>query len=282
MFTLNHIAPALLGAILLTTGANAQSAAVDSVYTNEGTLAVNVKEITETGIRYTFPNEDVINTVFKNSVYRVKYKSGRVQSFTEALALAPVTGGDDWEKVTLSKLEWEIKGLYKLEDVNAKAKGTTEFSNVNKVKNRAFDKLRMEAAMLGGNVVFLTDQATNGNLYGSRFQAARSTETFLSGIAYSNRRPTYASFMAQLGTARDFYLKETQRLGNSSTEIHKEPGSTVAHIDSVADENGQVFVTMSGSELTPGRYRLTYFDNQKIVLMTRDRRQIINLVLGMP
>ncbi|MBO0939810.1 hypothetical protein J2I47_24910 [Fibrella sp. HMF5335] len=282
MITFNRFAPLLLGAALLSNVANAQSAAVDSVYTNEGTLAVNVKEITETGIRYTYPNEDVINTVFKNSVYRVRYKSGRVQSFAEALTLNPVNGGDDWEKVMISKLESEVKGLYKLEDVNAKAKGTTEFSNVNKVKNRAFDKLRMETAMLGGNVVFLTDQATNGNLYGSRFQSARSTETFLSGIAYSNRRPAYAGFMSQIGSGRDFYLKEIQRLGNNSTEISKTPGSTVAHIDSIADENGQVFVTMSGSELVPGRYRLTYFDSQRIVLMTRDRKQIINLVLGMP
>ena len=282
MLTLNQLVPAILVATLLTGVANAQSAAVDSVYTNEGTLTVNVKEITETGIRYTYPNEDVVNTVFKNSVYWVKYKSGRVETFTEALALVPVTGGDDWEKVALSKLEWEIKGLYKLEDVNAKAKGTTEFSNVNKVKNRAFDKLRMEAAMLGGNVVFLTDQATNGNLYGSRFQSARSTETFLSGIAYSNHRPTYASLMAQLGTARDFYLWETQRLGNNSTEISKTFNNTVAHIDSVANENGQVFISISGTDITPGRYRLTYFDSKKIVLMVRDRRQIINLVLGMP
>ena len=282
MITLNRLALPLLAATLITTLANAQSAAVDSVYTNEGTLAVNVKEITENGVRYTYPNEDVINTVLKNSVYRIRYKSGRIQSFSEALSLNLVTGSEDWQKVTLSKAESEIKGLYKLEDVNAKAKGTTEFANVNKVKNRAFDKLRMEAAMLGANVVFLTDQATNGNLYGSRFQSARSTETFLSGIAYSNRRPNYASFLAQIGTARDFYLKETQTLGNSSTEISTEPGSTVAHIDSLAEEGGQVFVTVSGTDLAPGRYRLTYFDNQKIVLMTRDRKRITNLVLGMP
>lgn len=54
-----------------------------------------------------------------------------------------------------------MKGLYKLDDVSSKAKGTTEFSNQERVKRRAVDKMKMQSAILG-NVIYMVQMRSDG------------------------------------------------------------------------------------------------------------------------
>ena len=42
---------------------------LDTIYSNNEKLAVNVKEITEDAVKYTYPNEDLINTSYKNTIH---------------------------------------------------------------------------------------------------------------------------------------------------------------------------------------------------------------------
>ena len=51
---------------------------------------------------------------------------------------------------TITQVEGEIKGLFKVGEVSSKAKGTTTFSNQERVKERAYKKLKIQAAMMGG------------------------------------------------------------------------------------------------------------------------------------
>ncbi|MBO6211963.1 hypothetical protein, partial [Algoriella sp.] len=105
---------------------------MDTIYSNNEKLAVNVKEITEDAVKYTYPNEDLINTSYKNTIQKIVLKSGRVQNFNEASAFNKITSIEDFEKVTISNVESEVKGLYKIADVGAKAKGGSTFSSMEK------------------------------------------------------------------------------------------------------------------------------------------------------
>ena len=54
------------------------------------------------------------------------------------------------------------------------------------------DRLKMVAAMMGANAVYLTNQRTEGNKIG--YFSSSSAETNLTGVAYTNRLPDFNAF----------------------------------------------------------------------------------------
>ncbi len=56
-------------------------AQMDTVVLNNEKIACSVKEITPDAIKYTLPGEDIMNSVYKNTVQKIIFKSGRVQIF---------------------------------------------------------------------------------------------------------------------------------------------------------------------------------------------------------
>lgn len=191
---------------------------MDTIYSNNEKLAVNVKEITEDAVKYTYPNEDLINTSYKNTIQKIVLKSGRIQTFNEASAFNKVNSIQDFEKVTISNVESEVKGLFKIADVGAKAKGGSTFSSMEKVRNRAYNKIKIQSAMMGANVVYLAHQNTEGNKMGGYWQAGSTTETILTGVAYSNSVLDYNSLKSKLGDKTTFNVVKEYRLGTSSME----------------------------------------------------------------
>src|ERR1700733_8760340 len=115
-------------------------AQMDTVFLNNQKIACSVKEITPDAIKYTFPGEDLINSVYKNTVQKIVFKSGRVQTFAEATSYKSITGVSDFDNVSITSIESKVRGLYKLGDVSAKAKGTTVYSSQERVKERAYKK----------------------------------------------------------------------------------------------------------------------------------------------
>jgi len=102
-------------------------AQMDTVFLNNQRIACSVKEVTPEAVKYTFPGEDVINSVYKNTVQKIIFKSGRVQTFAESTSFKEIKGVMDYEKVTITSVESEVKGLFKISDVSSKAKGTTVY-----------------------------------------------------------------------------------------------------------------------------------------------------------
>jgi hypothetical protein len=250
-----------------------QNQDIDSLFTTDEILLVNVKQVTIDGVMFTYPKEDILNTISKNVILKIKFKSGRVQSFSES-NFNLITGSEDWQKVAISQVESEIIGLHKLDEVRSKAKGTTEFSTVSNVQNRAYDKLKMQAALLGANVVFLVNQATLG---GKSASFINSTETNLVGIAYSNRKMKKEPFLKIIGTKKDFELTKTVQITKNDTEILDfYPNSKILRIENVREEKGNLFVTNAKGF----QFRVSYFDENKIVLVFRDSDVIQNYVLA--
>lgn len=148
----------ILYSIALMFLAKTSYAQTDTVFTNTQKIACVVKEITPEVVKYVYPGEDVLNSVYRNSVQKIAFKSGRIQIFEQAKAYKIVKSVRDLDSVEITSLETDIKGLYKMGEVNAKAKGTTIYSSPTHVRERAFKKNK-KRSRYNGRQYYIDDQS---------------------------------------------------------------------------------------------------------------------------
>ncbi|MEF9931402.1 MAG: hypothetical protein RR770_03755, partial [Bacteroidales bacterium] len=122
------------------------TAQIDTIYTHQERIPCNIVEITETAAKFQYPGETHSNSLSLNAISKIIYRSGRIQQFASRTSFRNFTSPMGWEQVSIASVESEVQGLYKIDDVSSKAKGTTEFSNQERVKRRALDKMKMQAA----------------------------------------------------------------------------------------------------------------------------------------
>ncbi|TFF39856.1 hypothetical protein E2R66_04700 [Mucilaginibacter psychrotolerans] len=253
------------------------SAQTDTLYLNNQKLACSVKEITPDAVKYTYPGEDLINTVYKNTIQKIVFKSGRVQVFAEATSYKALAGVMDYDKVTVTSVEGEVRGLYKLGEVNSKAKGTTVFSNQERVKERAFKKLKIMAAIFGGNIVYLANQRTEGNKFGGEYGGSSTAETNLTGIAYSNILPDFDAFQKAIGTKKDFVTTMQYKLWASDTDVSQDVVNKTFQIFSITNENGIVYIEAQlQGEKNITKFQLAYFTGDSFSIAYKNKGTAYN------
>ncbi|TAJ15737.1 hypothetical protein DMA11_00615 [Marinilabiliaceae bacterium JC017] len=172
--------------VFIAVGAVAQN---DTIFKMNGEmLAVKVKEITESSVKFIYPGEDILNTLGKGTINKIHFGSGRKQTFASVTNVQAVKSCEDWQKVQLSKIESEVTGLNKVGNVGAKAKGLTTLSSIGKLQDRAYDKMKMQAAMLGANVIYIIDQNTEESIFGTEYSSSKLPSVTLSGVCYSSKK----------------------------------------------------------------------------------------------
>jgi len=238
-------------------------AQTDTIFTNNEKISCSVKEITQDAVKYSFVGEDLMNSIYKNAVQKIVFKSGRVQTFAEATSFKKVKSVDDYDNVTITQVESEVRGLFKVGDVSAKAKGATTMSNQERVKERAYNKLKIGAALMGANIVYITNQRTEGNKQGSKYQAGSSTETSLSGVAYSNQLPSFDEFKSLIKDKRNFIVVEEAKLWSSGSDMSKSPMNAAFKINNMVNENG--IIKIDGDLQDVNKYK-----SFRVVNVTKD------------
>lgn len=252
----------------------------DTIYSNNEKISCSVKEILPDAVKYAFPGEDLINTIYKNTVQKIVFKSGRVQTFSESTSYKKVQSVFDYENVTVTQVESEIKGLYKAGDVSSKAKGTTTLSNQERVKERAYRKLKIQAAMLGSNIVYLTDQRTEGNKAGSYYQAGSSAETNLTGIAYTNTLPSYQEFLNIINNRKNFTTLKEISLWSSSSDFSEKNYNTQFTIFNINNENGLIqFDGQIDGVSKYKKFRVVNFSKDSFTLFYEDKSTVYNVII---
>ncbi len=248
----------------------------DSIFTRNEIIVANVSEITEESIKYSFPGETIINTVSKNLIKKIRFSSGRVQEFERYSNFQVINSWEDWEKVSVTQLEHELKGLIRLEEVTSKATGATQGSNVNRVRDRAFQKLKIEAAMLGGNVVFVIDQNVEGNKSG---YYAKTAETTLAGVAYTEVTVSESE-------VNNYFIKypqlnhiETVSQGNNDVEPNTIGGSGKFIHSTAKKEGAFVYITTSIPGLENLDTRIINIIDNKMILMYKDKKKLYNFII---
>ena len=247
----------------------------DTLLINNEKIPCTLKEITADAVKYTFPGEDLLNTVYKNCVQKIIYQNGRIQTFSESTSFKTVNSVDEFENVTLTAVESEVKGLFKLGDVSAKAKGATSLSNQERVKERAFRKMKIEAAMMGANIIYLTHQRSEGNKSGL-FQTS-NTETSLTGVAYNNQLPRYEDFINLVGARKDFVTIAVNKMWSSDAGVSRTLTKKTFKIINILNDNG--IVTIEGQlsgENSYNKFRLSNFTNEIFSVYYKDKSTAYN------
>jgi hypothetical protein len=242
----------------------------DTIYSNGERTACNVKEVTSDAVKFSYPNEDLINSVYKNTIQKIVFKSGRVEVFAEATSLRTVNSVDDYNNVSLSHVASEVQGLYKIGDVGAKARGTTIYANMEKVKERGIQKMKIQAAMMGGNVVYITQEATSNNFYGA------ATATNMAGVAYSNMLPNYDNFVSLLNNKMKLLLKyfQVDRLSTDDYDVVKFADSGSITINRVYNDNGFIMIDANVQNFDNKIFKVTYYSNEGFTLECTDNSDI--------
>lgn len=257
-------------------------AQTDTIFTNNERILCFVKEITPDAVKFVYPDEDILNSVYKNSVQKIVFKSGRVQTFAEATSFKRVAGVGDFENVAVTQVESEVKGLFKLGEVSSKAKGTTALSNQERVKERAYRKMKIVAAMMGANVVYVTNQRTQGNQMGTEYHAGSSAETNLSGVAYTNILPNYHDFIIAIGEKRSFIGVLEYKLWSSASDITTTPVQDALMINNIINENGLIILDGTlKSRPKIKRFRVTAFGDGYFNIYYEDKSTSYNLRVRM-
>ncbi|MBL7903353.1 MAG: hypothetical protein JNK73_15245 [Bacteroidia bacterium] len=161
----------------------------DTIFKNDGEIILgHVSEVTETAIKFVYPGESFSNALGKNAVKKIHFKSGRKQDFSADLNISLVKGCQEWNKVQISKIESEVIGLMKLDIIGAKAKGATTWTSLAKLQDRAYNKLKIETAMLGGNVAYILEQNTEEAIFGGEEGSSKTPGVTVSGLAYTSKK----------------------------------------------------------------------------------------------
>jgi hypothetical protein len=199
----------------------------DTIFkTNGEILLVDVTEVGENTIKYVYPKESFTNSIEKTAIAAVHFKSGRKAEFASTFNTSLVKSCMDWESVQFSKIESEVKGMQKINNVGAKAKGLTAYSSISKLQDRAYNKAKMEAAMLGGNIIYILEQNTEEAMYGGQYGSSKLPSVTISGIAYTSKKV----FEHEIKYG-DYKIESIYILETNAYELEKQPITTSEKIN---------------------------------------------------
>ncbi|WP_297337764.1 hypothetical protein [Algoriphagus sp.] len=256
----------------------------DILYLPEGPKEVKVKEIGQSNIKYTYPDEEVVYSINKFLVSKVEFKSGRVENFKSPLK--PVYNLADAKDVYLTFNPDEVTGLYNLGNLFSKATGVTTLSSINNVNNRALEKLKYEAAMMGANAVYIGNQYQRGNQYGNEYTPGNSTQTSYSGMAFSNKKLNLDGIEELLKTQQltSFQKVVLKRNGWSPKTFDKpsftDSGESIAlNIEKITRSEDAIFVTIPSLRAKSNQLKVISYKEDSITLMERDDNGITNYLL---
>ncbi len=255
----------------------------DKLYLHEGVKEVIVDEVGVSTIKYRHLNENSSYVINKHQVQKIEFASGRVEEFETPYK--PVYSLNDYENVFITYNPQEIEGMQAKGEVYSKAVGVTALASINNVKNRAVKKIKMEAAMLGANVILIGDTYQRGNQYGNEYTPANATMTTLFGTAYSTDKRDMSKWLDALRNNR-FHLYQTEWLNRNAWDSKsKSPLSTdrdgnilLLTFDEAYIRDGELFVKSKDLE-SQEELKVIHCTEESVTLMVRDGKKITNYFL---
>lgn len=256
----------------------------DIIYLLDGQKKVNIKEVGLNSIKYTHPNEETVYTISKYQVSKIVFASGREEVFESPIK--EVSGLSDFKKVYITYNPEEIAGLQPKGQLFSKATGLTTLSSINEVNNRALDKLKMEASMIGANVVFIGNTFQRGNQYGGENQVGSSTQTSFSGMAFSTNKSNIQAVKSKI-ESQSFHHYQTQKLNRNSWSPNRILASKngadrkpfMFKIEEIIEKDGELFVKTKNIPSKLKELKVIYSDDEKLILMERNDKETFNYLL---
>lgn len=256
----------------------------DVIHLLDGPKEVQVKEVGFNSIKYSFPNESTVYSVSKHQVTKIEFASGREEIFQSPFK--EVNSLDDFQNVYITYSSEDVSGLNPKGELFSKSTGVTTLSSINNVKNRAVEKLKAEAAMLGANVILIGNMYQRGNEYGGENEAGNSTQTTFSGVAYSTEKMDIEKAKSELEGKR-FHHYQTHRLNRNSwspersiaTKYDENRKPLMFSIDGVFEKEGELYVSSTNLPTKTKELKVISIDEEAVILMERNDKVTINYYL---
>ncbi|HLT07271.1 MAG TPA: hypothetical protein VK014_07070 [Cyclobacteriaceae bacterium] len=256
----------------------------DRLYLHDDVKEVTVEEVGANAIKYKHPNENTSYVISRHQVKKIEFSSGRIEVFETPYK--PVNALRDYENVYVTYSPQDIEGMQAKGGVYSKAVGVTALSSINNVQNRAVKKIKMEAAMLGANVILIGNTYQRGNHFGNEYTAANSTMTALSGTAYSTERKDLSGVLDEVKNNR-YLLYQIDRLNrnawDSKTETpittDREGNMLLLTFDEAYIRDGELFVKSKDLKPRKKELKVIHADDVSVTLMVRDGKKITNYYL---
>jgi hypothetical protein len=256
----------------------------DRLHLLEGVKEVNIEEVGQNTIKYRHVNENTSYVISKHQVRKIEFASGREEIYETPFK--PVNSINEYENVFITYIPQDIDGMHTKGEVYSKAAGVTALASINNVKNRATRKIKIEAAMLGANVIYLGNMYQRGNQMGNENVPANTTMTALSGTAYSTEKADI-NYLRGLVENTRFNLYQKTWLNrnawdkNSEVPPFNDNNGDVKLItfDTVVERDGDLYVTSKDIRSKSKELKIIRGDENSITLMERDDKKITNYYL---
>ncbi len=141
-------------------------------------LYVDVKKIQLNDIFYTFPQEQDLQQMDKRLAKKIYYKSGKIETMSQADEEIPEVG--DYRKVKVTRDKKDVERFIEVGRFDAKAEGSRRRNTSLKSLERSAEIiLRRKAALLNAHIVLVVDQQ-------SSMAFGEVPSTTLTGVAYAH------------------------------------------------------------------------------------------------
>jgi hypothetical protein len=134
--------------------------------------------------------------------------------------------------------------------------------------------------MLGANIIYLTNQRTEGNKYGSYYTSGSSAETNLTGVAYSNILPDFEKFKALIGNRSVFTAIKRFKLWASDSDVSEDEVNKKFVINNITNENGIIIIDGHLDKEDNTRFQVASFSEQTFSVAFRDKSTAYNFVIS--
>lgn len=152
----------------------------DIIYQHDGTkMFVDVKKIYLNDLYYSLPGDSRVNKMDQRLVYKIEYKSGKVEILNETAPDVREVG--DYRKVKVTENSDDVDGLIEVAKLEAKSEGSDKgYSTLKSLERNAILVLRRKAAQVNADIVLITGKKSN-------VAFGEIPAITLYGIAYSYR-----------------------------------------------------------------------------------------------
>jgi len=163
--------------------------------------------------------------------------------------------------VSLLYFQDETEGMVRIQPIYSKARGMTVLSAINNVNNRALRKLKIEAAMLGADGLYITNNYQKGVQFLAPVQvtysavAYRETQLTVEGVKAMYSDKSYRS-RSRVIYNRNSFSEKIKFLSDPNKELN---------FTNIIEERGYIWVDITYNNRRQ-RYRVVRADENQIIL----------------
>jgi len=183
---------------------------------------------------------------------------------------------DDLDQIQKLHLESQLEGFTYLGEVYSKARGVTTLSAINNVNNRALRKLKTEAAMLGGEAVFIVNNYQKGVQFYAPVQVTYTAMVYTRNVLTKQQVEQFVAGKTFADGATVIYSRNAFSPRVQSVPDQMDPFL----IENITEREGQLYLRLT-RDRREYNYHIVSASPQKLVLAHYDEpgKVLRNLVL---